>query len=175
MERLYDKEIQHYVDLYNIDANLTRSVMYVENATGHKFGFNKMADNLGLSKSKLPMNIKPELWSKWKNTVLNLEDYDDNIHAATLLLTKLSKSIENPTPEKIGTLWNNLNANTINNVGSRIGRAYREEPWSNKNEIKKLIEENNIANYIRDNSGSFLQQTLMGNYDSMFQEIRDKE
>jgi hypothetical protein len=39
---------------------------------------------------------------------------------------------ENPTPEKVGTLWNSISQEEVTTQGARIGRIYRERPWERK-------------------------------------------
>lgn len=43
---------------HGVDPDLMQAIMYMENSRGHKFGFNKLFDQLGISSSQEPMNIK---------------------------------------------------------------------------------------------------------------------
>lgn len=125
----YDALIEQMAERHNVDPDLVRATMYIENSTGHKFGGNAVADKLELSKSVMPMNIRPNLWGDISGSKQNLNAVAANIEAGTILLGRIEQSIIDPTPEKVGTLWNGLSKDQVSGVGARIGRAYEEKPW----------------------------------------------
>lgn len=127
----YDRDIQENAKKHNIDPDLIRSVMYAENARGHKIILNRLADKVGLSDSILPMNIQKNRWAKIIDK--NPEDmYDSNlnIEASTVLLKRIRDRIEKPTPEKIGTIWNSSERTKTSVFGEYIGKVYHEKPWT---------------------------------------------
>lgn len=141
----YEYKIQKASKKYKVDADQIRAIMYAENALGHQFGFNKWADKQGISSSKMPMNVRPDRWAKWPEKTYNLNNPNDNIEVGARLIGRLTEIIENSTPEKIGSMWNNTRANEVSNFGARVGRAHEEKPWKDKSAIDKMLEEKRIS------------------------------
>ena len=63
--RKYNNLIEKYTQRYNVDSNLVKAIMYTENACGHYYGGNAIADYIGISKSQMPMNIRSNIWSNF--------------------------------------------------------------------------------------------------------------
>ena len=126
----YDGSIRKNAEKYNIDPDLVRSIMYVENARGHKLGLNDLADKIGFSDSIMPMNIQKDKWSKLvgKNPD-DMYNPDTNIEAATVLLKRIMDRIEKPTPEKIGSIWNSASKEKTSKFGEYVRQVYDEKPW----------------------------------------------
>lgn len=59
---IYDNAIIRVSGETGVDANLIRSIMYVETTQGSYAGLGEALDALGLSKTILPMNIYSSLW-----------------------------------------------------------------------------------------------------------------
>ncbi len=98
-----DKLILKNAQKHNLDPDIVRSVMFAENARGHKFGFNKVVEDIGYADSLLPMNIQKDRWSSLIGKQPDdLYDADSNIETATILLKRISDRVNKPTPEKIG-------------------------------------------------------------------------
>ncbi|MDH5722917.1 MAG: hypothetical protein OEY94_06315 [Alphaproteobacteria bacterium] len=128
--RKHDKTIMKHAQKHNLDPDLTRAVMYAENARGHKIVLNKLADDLKKSDSPLPMNIQRERWSKLIGKKPDdLYDADANIEAATVLLKRISSRVKKPTPEKVGSIWQYTGREKTNEFGEYIGKVYKEKPW----------------------------------------------
>ncbi len=66
-----------------------------------------------------------------KKTAYRYDTYDSeqNIELGTQILKNIQNSLDNPTPDRIGTLWNNTSVNQINSVGARIKTAYETKLW----------------------------------------------
>ncbi len=125
-----DEKILRQAQKHNLDPDLIRSVMYAENARGHKIVLNKWSDDLKFSESPLPMNIQKNRWSKLiGKKPEDMYDSENNIEAATILLKRISNRIKKPTPEKIGSIWNYMGREKTNEFGEYIGEVYREKPW----------------------------------------------
>lgn len=125
-----DEKILRQAQKHNLDPDLIRSVMYAENARGHKIVLNKWSDDLKFSESPLPMNIQKNRWSKLiGKKPEDMYDSENNIEAATILLKRISNRIKKPTPEKIGSIWNYMGREKANEFGEYIGEVYREKPW----------------------------------------------
>lgn len=60
----------------------------------------------------------------------DLYDTEYNIEASAVLLKRLANRIENPTPEKIGTLWQSTAKDKTSFYGEYIRRVYDEKPWA---------------------------------------------
>jgi len=113
-----------------MDKDLIRAVMWAENARGHKFGINKLADQLGVSDSPLPMNMNKVTGGKLLNiSPEKLYDPEKNIEASTVFLRRIRDRIKNPTPAKIGSLWLFTGQEKTNEFGAFIQRIYNEKPW----------------------------------------------
>lgn len=126
----HDKRILRNAQKYSIDPDLIRAVMFAENARGHKLGLNWVWDVADISESPRPMNIQKDRWSSLVDKKPeDLYDPDVNVEAGTVLLSRLRDRIKNPTPTKIGTLWNDLDNRNTNRFGNYVGRIYREKPW----------------------------------------------
>jgi hypothetical protein len=113
-----------------IDPDLVRSVVWAENARGGHYGL--VGDALGMSRTKLPMNIKPH-WARLVGARSeDMTESDTNIAAGTELLKRIMDRVDRPTAAKIGTLWNDSGASSVNDFGAMVARAYQEKPWQNR-------------------------------------------
>lgn len=141
VHRLGARAVHKYNDLieaaaqkYDVDPDLIRAAMYIENRDGHKGGFNKFADVIDRSESRLPMNIQTKRWSDLGGNDFDMKDPAQNIEAAALLLKRLQGSLEDPNDiEALGTLWNSGGAQSINSMGQRIAYAYKNKSWDDPN------------------------------------------
>lgn len=128
--RKHNEKIIKYSQKHNLDPDMVRSVMYAENARGHKMGVNYITDKMRQSESVMPMNIQKNRWADLINKKPeDLRDPDDNIEAATILLKRIALRIDRPTPEKVGSIWNYIGHEKTNEFGEYIGKIYREKPW----------------------------------------------
>ena len=125
----YNDIIDKYAHQYNIDPDLVKAIMFAENACGYYYGANKLVDYIGMSKSQLPMNIRGNIWSDFQGKHYDTEIPEQNIELGTRLIKQIYDSIENPTPEKVTTIWNSAPKDKISSFGYRGGTAYRTKPW----------------------------------------------
>ena len=133
--------IEKYATKNKIDPDLVRAVMYNEGATGHKFMLNYLGDLFRISGSQMPMNIQGKTWGDFGGRHYDTYDAEQNVALGTMLLRRLQDSLKNPTPDRIGTLWNATAADNINNVGARVKTAYETKPWlTSKKWQQKLLE-----------------------------------
>lgn len=75
------------------------------------------------------MNINPEIWGGLGIDRRTAADYLTNIRAGVPLIKRISDRIENPTPEKIASIWNFTGRERVNDFGAYAGRVYIEKPW----------------------------------------------
>ena len=125
----YNDSIEKYANQYSISPKLVKAIMYNEAATGHKGLANNLADFFHVSDSQMPMNIQGDTWGNFNGKHYDTYDAEQNIELGVRLIKQLYNSIDNPTPDKLGTLWNNTGANRINDVGARVKTAFETEPW----------------------------------------------
>lgn len=63
----HNNSIERLSKKHGVDSDLVRAIMWAENARGDKYGWNRIADSLGLSDSQRPMNINGKIFiSCWK-------------------------------------------------------------------------------------------------------------
>ena len=128
--RKYKDMIEREARAQGVDPNLVRAVMYVENADGTRFGFSALADRFKVSDTLFPMNINPVTWAGMGGVkAADFVKPDLNIRASVALLKAIRDRIDDPTPEKIGSIWNFTGREVVSSVGARIGRAFRERLW----------------------------------------------
>lgn len=130
----YTKAIEKYAQLYSVDPDIIKAIMFTENACGHYYGGNALMDYIGKSKSQMPMNIRGDIWGNFQGKHYDTHNPEQNIELATLLVRQIYNSIDNPTPEKVITIWNSAGRNTVSSFGYRGGLAYRKKLWLTKGE-----------------------------------------
>ena len=101
----YDDAIIRVSRETGVDADLIRSIMYVETTQGSYAGLGEVLDVLGLSKTILPMNIYSSLWSALGDSK-QLEQPLYNIHAAAKILKGIAANLRTPTisPNRISPI-----------------------------------------------------------------------
>ena len=77
--------------------------MYVENAQGKDYG--DVFEFLGVSRTILPMNINKNIWSGLGAEPEEFFDPEINIRMGVTLIRRIRDRIDDPTPEKIGSIW----------------------------------------------------------------------
>ena len=92
-------------------------------------------DHIGMSDSQAPMNIYGDIWAPLIGKKLGtLNDPEENIEAAVILLRRISDRIKNPNAAKIGSIWNVSGREHLNLVGQEIGIIFKEKPWGKIND-----------------------------------------
>ena len=125
----YNPIIEKYSNQNNIPSDIVRAIMYNEAATGHKGPFNNLGDIFHISGSQMPMNIQGKTWGNFQGQMYDTYIPEQNIELGVLLIKQLYDSLDNPSPDRIGTLWNETGANQINDVGARVKTAFETKPW----------------------------------------------
>lgn len=133
MVKQHDTTIRKVAEKHEVDPDLIRAVMWAENARGHKGPFNLLGDIMGVSETPLPMNINKKTGAKLiKKSPKDLYNATDNIEASAIMLKRISKRIDDPSPAKVGSIWNFAGRETTNDFGEFIQRIYDEKPWLKK-------------------------------------------
>lgn len=126
----HNRIITEMADKHEIDPDLIRAIMYMENARGHKFGIDRLAESVSLSDTIMPMNINPAIWGPLLDRpARGLKSPRDNIEAAVILLKRIQQRITDPTIEAIASVWNFVGREKTNDIGAYVGRVYIERPW----------------------------------------------
>ena len=125
----YGPIIEREARKQGVDTDLVKAIAYSENARGHYFGSAKAAEGLDMADSLLPMNINPSIWGGLGIDRTSASDYLTNICAGITLIKRIADRIDNPTPEKIASIWNYTGRELVNDFGAYVGRIYRETPW----------------------------------------------
>ena len=137
----YGKIIEKYAEKYNVDADLVKAIMYNEAATGHYGFINQLADLFNYSDSQMPMNIQGKTWEDFNGKHYDTKVPEQNIELSALLLKQIENSLDNPTMDRITTVWNGTDANTISPFGGHGQIAYDTKPWlGEKQWMQKLLE-----------------------------------
>jgi soluble lytic murein transglycosylase-like protein len=111
-----------------VDPDLIRATMYIETTQGYYFGLGSHLDQAGLSKTILPMNINPDLWSDL-GTRDQLDQPYNNIAAGAKILKGIVGNLTSPSIEAVATLYNALSATQVSDYGARAAAVYNERPW----------------------------------------------
>ena len=83
------------------------------------------------------------------------------------LIKRLEEIIEDPTPAKIATLWNATMKDKVSNIGARTARYYKEKPWNDEEFVKKVMNQEILADYIRKNPYEAIKRINNGEFDNM--------
>jgi hypothetical protein len=126
----YDPEIRRVASETEADPDLIRAVMYMETTHGHYGGFGPIADELGKSKSILPMNINVDFWGNTFGTRKELEVPLNNIRAGAKLLKEIVQRLpRGASIAEIATLYHDLGARRVSDYGARAERVYIYRLW----------------------------------------------
>ena len=132
--------IQQEAERAGIDADLLRSIIYVENAHGRSYG--EPAEALGLSSTILPSNINVEKWKGLGIDSSNASNPKQNIGAAATLLSRIQARTHDPNIAKIATLYNGLMKDAVTDYGARTESVFKNKPWTNPHVSKRQIKYN---------------------------------
>jgi hypothetical protein len=111
----------------NVDAQLIRAIMFIEETHGY---YDAPLNLIGWNKSIRPMNINVDYWGDTFGTRQQMQDPLTNIRAGAEMIRRIESNMPtHASIEKIATLYNNINATTVNDYGMRVKKIYEEKPW----------------------------------------------
>ena len=125
----HDDLIREMSEKHGVDADLVRAIMCMENARGHRYGINDLADRWKLSDSIMPMNINPEIWGGLLGGKADFYDPAQNIEASTILIKRIADRLENPTAEAVASIWNYLGQEETVELGAYVQQVYESRAW----------------------------------------------
>jgi hypothetical protein len=109
-----------------VDPDLVMAILYMETTHGWYDRIYPFRSSI------LPMNINFKYWRDLGVTkeILGCPYY--NIEYGVMLISRIKERIENPTVEKIATIYNFLGAETVTDYGARVHSIYTKKPWIKK-------------------------------------------
>ena len=87
----------------------------------------------------MPMNIQGKTWGDFQGKHYNTKIPEQNIELSALLLKQIENSLDNPTMDRITTVWNGAGANQISPFGGHGQIAYDTKPWLGKKQWQQKI------------------------------------
>ena len=109
-----------------VDPDLFRAIIWLETTHGW---YDKVTGIIKPPKTIRPSNIHVEYWSSLGVSRESLKDPEINLEVGAYILNQITRRIDNPTPERIATLYNNLRADKVSDYGKTVGYYYRTKPW----------------------------------------------
>ena len=110
-----------------VESRLIRAIMYMETTHGY---YDAPVSWIGKNKSILPMNINVEYWGTTFGDRASLARPYDNIKAGAEMLNRIIANLPHgASVRQIATLYNNINAGSVNDYGARVEAIYNAEPW----------------------------------------------
>lgn len=159
IDSIIDKNI--YTNTINHNR-LIRAIIYIETTHGY---YDKIYDipviqdivvkYYGNQKSFTPMNVNYDYWKELADKMGYTKeqvkiDKETNITIGYELIKRIIDRIENPTIEKIGTLYNSLAKEKISSYGRILKYYYDNKSWLNL----KPPSMQDLLNHIKDNPPS---------------------
>lgn len=112
-----------------VDARFIKAIMFMETTHGY---YDAPLGLIGANKSILPMNINVIYWGDTFGTRAELLKPEPNIRAGAEMIFRIQANMPGEKVEKIATLYNNINAITVNDYGMRVKKIYDDQPWVSK-------------------------------------------
>lgn len=121
------KTIESVATEKGVSARLIRAIMFMEESHGY---YDAPLNPIGVNKSIRPMNINVDYWGDTFGTRADMQDAQKNIRAGAEMLRRIIQNLPPNAPiEQIATLYNNINAKTVNDYGKRVKAIYDAQPW----------------------------------------------
>lgn len=122
----YEETINQMARKHKIDPDLVKSTMYMETSRGWYEAPKKIVD---VNATLLPMNVHAKYWEDLGYSRNDLKDPEKNIEAGVKIIKGIKDRLENPSVEKISTLYQNLSAEKVSDYGARVKEIYEKKPW----------------------------------------------
>jgi hypothetical protein len=122
----HEKLIDAATSRYGLDPDLAKAVVWIETTHGW---YDAITGLLKEPKSLRPMNVHVEFWRNLGITREQLANPRVNIETGVFILASLMQRIQDPTPEKLFSLYNNLATDKISPYGKTVAHYYVTKPW----------------------------------------------
>lgn len=113
---------------HGVDPDLIRAIIWLESTHGW---YDRVLDE-DERKTLLPMNVHVQYWSGLGFTPQDLKKTSNNVMAGTRILKELWQRVENPTVEKVATIYHNLGDEKVSSYGKTAAHYYQTKPWTRK-------------------------------------------
>ena len=137
----YGYKLEKEAEKQGVDPKLALAIMYMEASHGSFYG--AASEWVRWADSILPMNVR-SMWLPLGKQGADLRNIDDNIQIGVTLIKRIQDRLENPTVEKIATLYNSLAKDEVTDYGARVGEIYKTQPWKKYLKSENEIQENTI-------------------------------
>ncbi len=111
---------------YSIDEDMLKAVVWMETTHGWYDHWVKTP------KTIRPMNVYLDYWCGLGVTRGDLCAPGTNIAVGTFILAQIKMRLDDPAPEKIATLYNQLGANQVSDYGATVVEYALLRPWLNR-------------------------------------------
>jgi soluble lytic murein transglycosylase-like protein len=118
--------IQQMARRYNLDPDFVSAIVWIESTHGWYDRYDPR------NKTIRPMNVHARLWEQLGVTRRDLEDPQINIAAGVHILAAIWERTDEPTYEKVATLYNQLGASRVNGYGKTVVHYMVQKPWAPK-------------------------------------------
>lgn len=106
-----------------LDPDFVAAIIWMESTHGW---YDEYIPN---NKTIRPMNVHAKLWKQLGVSRSDLEDPEKNIEAGNRILAAIWERTEDPTYEKVATLYNQLGAESVNAYGKTVCFYMKQKPW----------------------------------------------
>ena len=123
----YSAIIDRVASETGVEGRLIRAIMYMETTHGY---YDAPLSLFGQNKSILPMNVNVEYWGNTFGDRTAMNDPYKNIKAGAEILKRIMFNLPGDASiRQIATLYNNINAHSVNDYGARVEKIYATQPW----------------------------------------------
>jgi len=122
----YNDVIDQKAKEVGVEPDELRAIIYMESTHGY---YDKPLEWVDKNKSIRPMNVYASYWKDLGYSREDLKDPAKNIEAGAQILKRLKEKMPNASIREISTLYNNLNAEQVNDYGAQVERIYKDKPW----------------------------------------------
>ncbi len=122
--------IAKIADANKVDPDLVRAIMQMETSQGY---YDQLVSWFDGNDSILPMNVNTEYWGDTWGTRDQLKSPEKNIEAGVKMLKRIQERLpenQRNSIRHIATLYNNINAKSVNDYGARVEEIYNAKPWA---------------------------------------------
>jgi hypothetical protein len=106
-----------------LDPEFVRAIVWMESTHGY---YDRLMPG---NKTIRPMNVHNTLWADLGISGDALKDKAMNIAAGARILSAIWERTQDPTPEKVATLYNQLGATKVNTYGRTVVHYMKFKPW----------------------------------------------
>jgi soluble lytic murein transglycosylase-like protein len=111
-----------------VDPDLVRAIIWMESTHGW---YDRVLPE-SQRKTILPMNVYASYWKDLGFSRAELNRADTNIRAGAVILKGLWTRVENPSVEKVATLYHDLRDEAVSGYGKTVDYYYQTKPWKQK-------------------------------------------